>query len=101
MTCTSAKVTFQLHIFSLTLPNSAFGLPLISSHVRGDDVTGEESGSSADERVCAPRSALRELKQRVKLHSDFDANLSAAARPSTCVFGVVSAELMLVSRDCC
>lgn len=68
--------------------------------MRGGDVTGEESGSSADERVFAPRSALRELKQ-VKLHSVFDANVSAAAHLSPCVFGAVSAELMLVFRECC
>lgn len=38
------------------------------SRRRGGDVTQEEPGSSADERVLAPRSALRDLK-RVKLHA--------------------------------
>lgn len=79
-------------------PNAEFG-SFRWSRVRGGDITGEESGSSADERVFAPWSALCELKQRVKLYSVFDANLPAAACQPACLS--VSAELMLVFRGCC
>lgn len=73
-------------------------LQLISYRVRGGDITGEESESSADERVFTPWRALRELK-RGKLYSVFDANLPAAACQPACLS--VSAELMLVFRGCC
>lgn len=67
------------------------------SRGRGGDVTQEEPGSSADERVLAPRSALRDLK-RAKLHSilAFEA-CPQLPRVPTCVIGGVRAGLMLVS----
>lgn len=71
------------------------------SRRRGGDVTQEEPGSSADERVLAPRSALWDLK-RVKLHSILAFEVCPQLpRVPTCVSGGVRAGLMLVSRECC
>lgn len=82
LTFTSANVTSQhLYIFTcriyrwcfahLLKTRSVAAAPDLVSRMRGGDVTEEESGSSADERVFAPRSALRDLKQRIKLPSFF------------------------------
>lgn len=67
--CTSSPVESTAGVL-LTCQKRGVWEPV--SRMRGGDVTKEESGSSADERVSAPRSALRDLKQRVKLHSFFD-----------------------------